>query len=179
MKLDVLKPQSSAWYAEGLDFTCTQCGNCCTGGPGYVWIAKAEVAILATHLNLAPKEVIAKYCRRIGGKLSLKENLTPEGNYDCVFLKEIPVEPGGDAVGGDGVGGDVPEQLRKVCSVYESRPLQCRTWPFWEGNLTSRRRWNETARRCLGINEGRHFSKGEIESIRDAAEWPKNAPGSD
>ncbi|MFM1805538.1 MAG: hypothetical protein RL136_2417, partial [Planctomycetota bacterium] len=25
------------WYAEGLRFECTQCGNCCSGGPGAVW----------------------------------------------------------------------------------------------------------------------------------------------
>jgi Fe-S-cluster containining protein len=169
MKLDVLKPQSPAWYAEGLDFTCTQCGNCCTGGPGYVWISRDEVKILAQHLGITPKETIATYCRRIGGKLSLKENRTAEGNYDCVFLKEIPVGPGGE----------LPVQPRKVCSVYDARPLQCRTWPFWEGNLTSRRKWNETARRCTGINEGRHFTRQEIERIRDAAQWPANPPSSD
>ena len=169
MKLNVVQPAQTPWYAEGLDFTCTQCGNCCTGPAGYVWITIDEVTNLARHLGLSPKETIAKYCRKIRGKLSLKEFRTPEGNYDCVFLKEIPVEPGGEA----------PEQPRKVCSVYDARPLQCRTWPFWEGNLTSRRVWNQTARRCLGINEGRHFSPDEIERIRDAAQWPENPPGSD
>ena len=169
MNLPVLKDSKQPWFGEGLDFTCTQCGNCCTGGPGYVWITKDEVVTLATHLGITSREVVSKYCRRIDGKLSLKENRTPEGNYDCVFLKEIPVPPGGE----------VPEQPKKVCTVYESRPLQCRTWPFWEGNLTSRRRWNETARRCTGINEGRHFTREEIERIRDAAQWPENPPSSD
>ena len=35
------------WYADGLSFTCTQCGNCCTGGPGYVWISDMEIDRLA------------------------------------------------------------------------------------------------------------------------------------
>ena len=27
-----------AWYSEGLRFECTQCGACCSGEPGYVWV---------------------------------------------------------------------------------------------------------------------------------------------
>ena len=29
---------NTPWYADGLPFTCTQCGDCCTGDPGYVWV---------------------------------------------------------------------------------------------------------------------------------------------
>ena len=32
------------WYKDGLGFQCTQCGDCCTGAPGYVWINAAEIA---------------------------------------------------------------------------------------------------------------------------------------
>jgi hypothetical protein len=45
MKLDVLE----TWYADGLQFTCSQCGNCCTGGPGYVWMSKEEIVRLAEY----------------------------------------------------------------------------------------------------------------------------------
>lgn len=31
------------WYAPGLSFTCTQCGNCCTGEPGVVWVSDEEI----------------------------------------------------------------------------------------------------------------------------------------
>ena len=49
MKLEVLKDEAAEqpWYAEGLKFTCTQCGNCCTGGPGFVWISREEIRRLA------------------------------------------------------------------------------------------------------------------------------------
>ena len=44
------------WYAEGLKFQCTGCGDCCTGAPGYVWVNQAEIDALAavsyTHLTL-------------------------------------------------------------------------------------------------------------------------------
>ena len=83
MKLDVIA-EKQPWYASGLQFTCTQCGNCCTGGPGYVWISDTEIGRLAKHLKMSSAAVIAKYCRRIGKKYSLKENRTPEGNYEAV-----------------------------------------------------------------------------------------------
>src|SRR5437660_3844523 len=91
MQLDVLANDGSAdpWYADGLAFTCSQCGNCCTGGPGYVWISNIEIARLAKFLKIARKELIEKYCRKIGQRYSLKEIRTPQGLYDCVFLKDV------------------------------------------------------------------------------------------
>src|SRR5438105_3499187 len=96
MKLDVLKSTEAPWYADGLTFTCSQCGNCCTGGPGYVWISSVELTRLAKLLKLPRKEVIERYCRKIGQRYSLKEIRSPHGLYDCVFLKEIKTRtPGG------------------------------------------------------------------------------------
>ena len=37
------------WYRDGLAFTCTRCGACCTGAPGYVWVDADEIAALAEH----------------------------------------------------------------------------------------------------------------------------------
>lgn len=172
MKLDVI-PSSEAstepWYAEGLNFTCQQCGNCCTGGPGYVWISQAEIALLAEHLKLTVDAVIEKYCRKIGSRISLKERRRTSGNYDCIFLKEQKVEGNGDKV----------ELTRRVCTVYPVRPLQCRTWPFWEGNLQDEKSWNRAAKRCHGMNQGRKFALPQIVELRDAKTWPKRAPTSD
>src|SRR6266513_1154020 len=91
MTLKVIQQNNQPWYGEGLTFTCTQCGNCCTGGPGYVWISDVEIKRLAEFLKLPRKTVLERYCRKIGNKISLKESRSPEGLYDCVFLKEIPV----------------------------------------------------------------------------------------
>ncbi len=172
MKLPVLEKScdDAPWYAEGLKFTCTQCGNCCTGGPGYVWISKGEIALLAEHLKITPADVVAKYCRKIDGKFSLKERRSPAGLYDCIFLKEMSVPKQGD---------DKVVQTIRACSVYSVRPLQCRTWPFWPENLSNEQAWNHAAKRCHGMNTpGRTFSINQIHSIRDAAEWPKKPPTS-
>jgi hypothetical protein len=55
MKLDVIPPKEP-WYADGLSFTCTCCGNCCTGGPGFVWMDDQEIDRLAEHLRLSRDE---------------------------------------------------------------------------------------------------------------------------
>ena len=45
---DAVRP----WYAEGLRFECTQCGNCCSGGPGAVWFTSEEAGGMARALGL-------------------------------------------------------------------------------------------------------------------------------
>jgi len=37
------------WYKPGLRFKCTECGACCTGAPGYVWISEKEIKAVAHH----------------------------------------------------------------------------------------------------------------------------------
>jgi uncharacterized protein len=158
------------WYAAGLSFTCTQCGNCCTGGPGFVWISSREIDRLADHLQLSREQVIDRYCRKVQGKYSLKEHRNPRGQYDCTFLKEVKVAAGN--------GGKVIH-TKRVCTIYPVRPLQCRTWPFWSENLSSPERWNRSAQKCPGMNRGeRTFTREQIEALRDAKDWPEKPPTS-
>ncbi len=69
-------------------------------------------------------------------------------------------------------------QARRVCGIYEARPLQCRTWPFWPENLDTKQAWAAETRKCPGMNTGRHYTRGQIEAVRDAADWPAQGPGS-
>ena len=155
MKLNVVQ-QTQPWYAAGLKFKCTQCGNCCTGGPGYVWISDGEIDRLAKHFHLSPGGHRA-ILPRVGDRYSLKENRNELGQYDCIFLKELPAEPS------DGQAA----HSRRVCGIYEVRPTQCRTWPFWEGNLASEENWRRAAHRCPGIGRGKTHSRVKMEAQRD------------
>jgi uncharacterized protein len=172
MKLDVLKTTEPLWYADGLSFTCTQCGNCCTGGPGFVWISEVEIERLAEHLGLSVQQTLQKYCRRIGGRISLKEKLN-RGSHDCIFLAEI------EATRFDPRAGREVRYSKRICQIYDVRPLQCRTWPFWPENLRDEKAWAAASKKCPGMGRtGRHFTLPQIESIRDAEDWPKRPPSS-
>lgn len=130
------------WYKEGLRFECTGCGQCCTGEPGAVWISKEEVLLMAKHFGLSVMQFESRYVDNIKGRYALRERQNPTNpkNYDCVFLKD------------------------NKCSVYELRPKQCRTFPWWKDNLKDEVAWNATAKRCEGINKNaRLFSLEEIQ----------------
>lgn len=120
------------WYANGLRFTCTQCGRCCGGAPGNVWVSDAEIAALAKLKQMPDADFRRLHTRTEHGRISLLEH----DDGDCEFLVRDP------ATGKAG------------CSVYQARPLQCRTWPFWKSNVRSQRTWDLAARNCPGMNHG-------------------------
>jgi hypothetical protein len=129
-----------AWFKDGLRFECTACGRCCTGGNGYVWVSEREVSRLAARFGVSLDDFGRKYLRRIGDRYALLESVTDAA---CVFLA-------GDR-----------------CGVYEDRPDQCRSFPFWQQNLASPAAWARAAEECEGIREGAPIlSREEIESRR-------------
>ncbi len=113
-----------------------------------------EMTAMAKELEMTAEQFKKDYCRRVSFKYSLRER---KPSNDCIFLVNRP--EGG-----------------KYCEVYNSRPLQCRTWPFWKTNLASKLSWQSAAEDCPGINKGRLFSIDEIEAVRDGDLSPlKNA----
>jgi len=126
---------ADCWYQEGLRFSCTRCGGCCRGDPGYVWVAQRDIEAMAKALRMPVRRFTRRYLRKVGDRYSLVE--LPNG--DCVFY-------------GDG------------CAVYEARPVQCRTFPFWPEYVTTPRGWAAAARRCPGVGTGRLFTAAEIEA---------------
>jgi Fe-S-cluster containining protein len=46
--------------------------------------------------------------------------------------------------------------------VYEQRPRQCKTWPFWDSNLRTPEKWKETCEVCPGSGRGKLISVDEI-----------------
>ncbi len=130
------------WYHSGLAFECMQCGNCCSGPPGYVWVTKKQVKMIARFLGRTDDRLPKTQLRRVG----LRHSLTERANGDCVFLKR------------DG--------HKIACLIYPVRPLQCRTWPFWTANLTSAETWNRAHQTCPGINQGPLHDFESIEETR-------------
>jgi Fe-S-cluster containining protein len=113
------------WYQSGLKFKCTECGKCCTGGPGYVWIDVSEAANIASFLKISTEQFMARYTRLTFGRIALLEK---QPTFDCIFLKD------------------------KKCQIYAARPHQCRRFPWWKENLQSPESWSQAAQHCEGIN---------------------------
>lgn len=130
------------WYADGLRFTCSQCGDCCTGAPGYVWVNKQEIQDLADEVadgDVAAFE--ARYVRKVGIRKSLREF----SDGSCVLF----------------------DRESRKCTVYGQRPRQCRTWPFWESNTRTPEHWADTCEICPGSGQGELHQIEEIEAARD------------
>jgi Fe-S-cluster containining protein len=128
------------WYHQGLKFKCSECGDCCTGAPGFVWVNNEEIAALALRLQMEVAAFEEQYVRKVGVRKSLVEY----ENGDCVFF--------------DG--------KKRNCTVYEDRPRQCRTWPFWDSNLRNPAAWQETCESCPGSGKGKLHQLEQIEALR-------------
>jgi Fe-S-cluster containining protein len=138
MKKDGDSPEP--WYADGLKFTCSGCGDCCTGAPGYVWVNQEEIGQLAQLIELTPDEFQDQYTRKVGIRRSLKEF----ANGDCVFF----------------------DNESRKCEVYSARPRQCKTWPFWDSNLRTPETWEQTCATCPGSGTGKLHQLVAIETQR-------------
>jgi Fe-S-cluster containining protein len=125
------------WYKDGLRFTCTGCGDCCTGSPGFVWVNQDDIAAMAAKVGVGVEEFESLFVRHVGVRKSLIEH----ENGDCVFF----------------------DNRTRKCRVYDARPRQCRTWPFWDSNIQTREAWADTCQVCPGSGQGRLYQLEEIE----------------
>lgn len=123
---------------DGIRFECQQSGRCCTsrGSYGYVYLSLPDRRRLAQFLGMRTSSFTRRYCDKSGDYYHLK---SPED--DCGFLEG------------------------KRCGVYNARPTQCRTWPFWPENLNPRVWREEVASFCPGIGKGRLYTADEIKQI--------------
>lgn len=125
--------------APGLRFECTECGKCCrVRGPyAHVYLNDKELRGLARLLGLSANEFRWRYT--VCDELGWTELVFEEDR--CVFLDD--------------------ESGR--CTVYEARPSQCRTFPFWR-NFAPDGEWTpEVAELCEGIGQGQVWDADLVE----------------
>ena len=105
---------------------CESCeGRCCTGESGYIYVTKEEIFKIADLLKLDVNEFGVKYLYKNGYKYSIKERKV-EDSYECVFY----------------------DSKTNGCQIYEARPSQCITFPFWD---YFKIRVDELKQECPGI----------------------------
>ncbi len=119
------------WYGEGLRFACTQCGHCCTGEPGFIYLSEAEADALAERLGMDPAAFRRRYTATVHSEHGRHLSLRERADGACVFWRA-------------GAG----------CTVYDQRPTQCRTWPFWRRVVKSPAAWAREAASCPGMDQG-------------------------
>ncbi|WP_321777860.1 YkgJ family cysteine cluster protein [Sulfurimonas sp.] len=116
---------------KGFDYSfdvsaCSDCeGRCCTGESGYIYVTKAEIQNISKLLNFKEEDFVKDYLYKKGYKYSIKE-IKYDDSYECVFYNR-----------------DI-----KACSIYDERPSQCRTFPFWDYYKT---RLDELKKECSGV----------------------------
>jgi Fe-S-cluster containining protein len=128
----------TGFYTSGLKFSCKRCSSCCRYDAGFVYLCENDLNKLIMKLNMDRNSFIRTYCRWVtdsNGKevLSLKEKI----NKDCILWDS-------------------------GCMVYTERPLQCRTFPFWESIVASAQSWDIAASGCPGMNSGELHSEKAI-----------------
>jgi Fe-S-cluster containining protein len=105
---------------------CASCGgNCCTGESGNIFVSVTEITAIAKLLGMEEGEFRRTYLRKEVYRYSLKEKIV-NGSHDCVFFN----------------------RSQNGCTIYQARPLQCRTFPFWD---YFRQRVDELKAECPGI----------------------------
>ena len=124
---------SNLMIEEGFDFTfnpdaCSTCqGKCCTGESGYIYVTKSEIYNIAELLELDVQTFVKNYLFKKMYKYSIKEQKYND-SYECVFY----------------------DRVSNGCKIYDARPNQCKTFPFWDYYKT---RVDELKLECPGISD--------------------------
>lgn len=114
------------WEKEPLRFECQpDCFKCCTK-PGIVYFDQDAIVNAAKIIGIRSDRFKKEFLKWDGGHwVHEVENGEP-----CSFLTP------------DG------------CAIQNGKPLQCRSYPFWNENLTSKSMWKLVEGFCPGIGLG-------------------------
>ncbi|MDD2652174.1 MAG: YkgJ family cysteine cluster protein [Sulfurimonas sp.] len=116
---------------EGFSYTfdpsaCETCqARCCTGESGYIHVNHQEIEAIASFAGLDNDVFMQRFLFKNGYKYSIKEHKVAE-SYECAFY----------------------DRASNGCMIYEVRPMQCRTFPFWDYFKT---RVDELKLECPGV----------------------------
>lgn len=137
-----LRNVRNEYLLKSKNFSCTECGKCCTGS-GVVWANHAELEAIrgliapeATFEDFHEAYVDVEEMKRRNVDVDAKEwfvlknaDTKLNGAEHCIFLNAETNQ----------------------CRIYSARPLQCATYPWWPELLSSREWREEGMNVCEGI----------------------------
>lgn len=148
------------WYkaldpSQNLPFDCTGCGKCCKT-KGEVYLSSSETEEAARYLDLSTGQFKQLYASH---EEVIPEQKAGQGNTGWTVLKqkELNVDEDGTALSG---GECIFLDENNMCSIYEARPLQCSTYPFWPRIMDSQESWNNEVV-ALDTNEATQHAQVE------------------
>ena len=135
-------PKRLPWYSEGVRFECQRTGCCCTNHGGYseVYLTDEDEARMLAHFQLPRHEFRRRFTRIRNGWRTLQSR-----DGSCIFLEG------------------------RACGVYQARPRQCETWPFWKRTLDEKVWMTEVVPFCAGVGKGKLWTREEIEAVAERA----------
>lgn len=126
------------FWKKGVHFECVQeCTECCEI-PGLVFVHESEIERIAGHRNVTPEKF---------------RNTSLKPYWGDVYYLDYPEEEPCMFLGDDG------------CAIYDVRPVQCASFPFWPENLSDHKIWKGLKKFCPGIDKGKLYSPEEILEI--------------
>eukprot|EP01130_Rhizamoeba_saxonica_P014220 TRINITY_DN618_c0_g1_i1.p1 TRINITY_DN618_c0_g1~~TRINITY_DN618_c0_g1_i1.p1 ORF type:complete len:181 (-),score=30.09 TRINITY_DN618_c0_g1_i1:11-553(-) len=118
------KIKKDVWWKNGLNFKCTGCGKCCVS-EGVVELSPKDRVDIPAYLGIPQTKFMEEYV-----EIRENEHYILQSKQDkCIFLND-----------------------KNQCDIYEMRPIQCSTYPYWSDVLKSKRSWNQEKKYCEGID---------------------------
>jgi len=127
------------WEREPLRFECQpDCFKCCSK-PGIVYFDQAAIKSASKIIKVSTESFKKKFLRLDNGNWIHKV----ETGKPCSFL------------------------TTEGCAIHSGKPLQCRSYPFWHENMTSRSMWKLVGAFCPGIDVGPNIALASVQKFLD------------
>jgi Fe-S-cluster containining protein len=107
-------------------FTCTQCGQCCSGFGG-TYVTPSDIRRIADFIGSDPDTVASSFCRISGSRPLLAQN----ADGFCIFFDR-----------------------ERQCTIHPVKPYMCRAWPFIRTLVKNPENWDAMAGSCPGMKPG-------------------------
>ena len=136
----MMKRPGKHFLADGVRFECVPgCVKCCAI-PGVVYVFGEEIPALAAHFGISVDEFIEQRLRHHWADVY---EFNFPSDEPCIYLNETG------------------------CEIYDVRPLQCSTFPFWPENIRNASVWRGVRKMCPGIGRGRTHVLEEVRRVAD------------
>ena len=156
-----ISSEAPSWMqdTDAFPFSCTECGKCCKT-QGEVFLAPEDITLAAKIREQTPVDFVQQYAASYllspsalrEGKDMTSSSFSPSSTkevllasleslleYQQVWIRLREGEEGACVF---------LEKETNHCQIYEARPTQCRTYPFWPSIMKAPDAWNEECRRA-------------------------------